>query len=153
MKLLSKTFGIKAARFICNRLTFPGIIIHELSHALFAIIFGAKVTKIKLLTLRDNDRLGWIEYTPMGNKWEQGLQHVFSACAPTVVGMILELLLYYTISKGFIKGHGWIILVIYIMVSIGDHMSMSRQDIKNYIRGGWAPCILCYGILLIVRLF
>ena len=151
IKILNKIVGFKAAIFISNRLTFPGVMIHELSHALFATIFGAKVTKIKLLTLRNDDRLGWVEYITMGNKWKQGLQHVFSACAPTVVGITLELLLYHMLSNGFIKGFGWTVFVIYMMISIGDHMSMSKQDIKNYIRGAWVPFILCYGVLLIIR--
>lgn len=151
IKVLNKIVGYKAAIFVSNKLTFPGVMIHELSHALFATLFGAKVTKMKLFTLRDDDRLGWIEYMTIGNKWKQGLQHVFSACAPTVVGVILELLLYHMLLNGFIKGYGWIALAIYMMISIGDHMSMSKQDIRNYIRWAWAPFILCYGVLLLIR--
>lgn len=152
MKLLNKFVGQKVSSFICNRLTFPGVMIHELSHALFATIMGAKVTKIKLLTLQNDGRLGWIEYIPRGNKWRQGLQHTFCSCAPTVVGLILELFIIDMFSHGLIRGFGWITFTIYMMISIGDHMSMSKQDIKNYMRGIWAPFIVCYGILLVLRL-
>ena len=45
IRLLSKVFGIRVAEFICNRLLFLGTVVHELAHALFAFISGAKVTK------------------------------------------------------------------------------------------------------------
>jgi hypothetical protein len=151
IKLLNRFFSLKTALFICNRVTFPGVMIHELSHALFATIFGAKVTKIKLMTIRDNDRLGYIEYFTTGSILRQGLQHTFCSCAPTVVGIILELILYHILVNNFITGIGWKIFTIYMMISIADHMSMSTQDIKNYIKGSWVAIMITYVVLLILR--
>lgn len=151
VKLLNKFFSQKTTLFICNRVTFPGVIIHELSHALFATIFGAKVTKMRLVTIRDDNRLGYIEYMTKGSSLRQGLQHTFCACAPTVMGILLELLLFHMMSNGFINGVGWKIFIVYMMISIGDHMSMSKQDVKNYLRGSWAAFGIIYAILLLLR--
>ena len=150
-KILNKFFSQKTTLFICNRVTFPGVMIHELSHALFATMFGAKVTKMRLMTIRDDSRLGYIEYITMGSPMKQGLQHTFCACAPTIMGILLELLLFHMLSNGFIVSNGWRIFAIYMMVSIGDHMSMSKQDVKNYLRGSWSVFILTYLILLLLR--
>ena len=149
MKLLNKFVTVKASEFICNRLTFPGIMVHELSHAVFASMLGAKVTKIKLISLRQDGRLGWIEYQTRGKKILQGLQLSWSACAPTIMGAILETMIIHIFSHAGIFSK---VILIYFMISIADHMSMSKQDILNYIHGSWAFCGILYVILLILRL-
>lgn len=51
-RLLTRIFGGSVAFFIRNRLTFLGTVHHELAHALFAFVSGAKVTKIELFCVR-----------------------------------------------------------------------------------------------------
>lgn len=151
IRLLSKFLGNKAANIICNRLTFPGIVVHELSHAAFASIFGAKVTKIKLISLRNDGRLGWIEYQTRGKKILQGLQHSWSACAPTLVGLFLEYLMYVSFigtTNVYVRT-----ILMYFMISVADHMSMSKQDIINYIRGSWAMFIVLWALIFILRTY
>lgn len=145
IRLVSKLFGNKIAYFICNYLTFPGIIIHELSHALFASMSGAKVTKVKLISFKRDGQLGYVQYITRGNKIIQSLQKSWSSAAPTIVGMLLELFLLYLLrNKGDLS---WII--IYLMISIGDHMSMSKQDIKNCLSGCWSVAFIVYILLII----
>lgn len=150
IRILRKLFGGKVASFICNRLTFPGIVVHELSHAVFASMLGASVTKIKLISLRNDGRLGYVEYITRGRKMMQGLQHAWSSCAPTIVGMILEYALFsmFHVAASLPQK----LIIIYFIISIADHMSMSKQDIMNYIRGSWAIAAILYIVLLILRL-
>lgn len=145
IRLFSKLFGNKIAYFICNYLTFPGIIIHEISHALFASMSGAKVTKVKLISFKGDGQLGCVQYITRGNKVIQSLQKSWSSAAPTIVGVLLELFLLHILrNKGALS---WII--IYFMVSISDHMSMSRQDVKNYLSGCWSVALIVYILLII----
>ena len=44
---IQNIFGRKIAYIFANRITFIGTVHHELAHALFAIITGAKIIKIK----------------------------------------------------------------------------------------------------------
>ena len=142
MKLLSKVFGQRFANFICNKLTFIGTIIHECSHALFVVLTGAKLLRIKCITLFNKTELGYVEFKTRGRKPMQMIQLSLVSCAPVVMGLILNsifitLLLTNTYSL-WITVIGW-----YLVVSIFDHMSMSMVDITNYCKGLLfiAPCL------------
>ena len=47
--ILSRIIRGKLYLFVANTLTFPGVMYHELSHALFAFITGAKIEKISMM--------------------------------------------------------------------------------------------------------
>ena len=64
---LAKHMGVSTALFIMNGLTFVGTIHHELSHALYALITGAKVTNVEVFKPKD-DRLGCVEFIPRGRQ-------------------------------------------------------------------------------------
>ena len=93
-RLLSALLGLidhsgKLFLFIANTLTFPGVCYHELSHALFAFITGAKIKKI-VLYHKQKDTLGSVEMIPRGPLPLKWLQLSFSACAPVITGLIGE---------------------------------------------------------------
>jgi len=131
-KSLADASGNKLANFIVYRLTFPGTIIHEFSHAMFAFIAGAKVTKIQCFSTKKNT-LGYVTYQSRGSKIQQGFQHSITACAPVVSGLILIPIfvsLMLQSNDTMLK-----ILFGYLAVSIVNHMNMSNLDIKQYIKG------------------
>lgn len=150
MKLLSKVFGDGLSNFICNRLTFVGTMIHECSHALFAVLTGAKVTKIKCFTLFNKNELGYVEFSTRGCKLLQMLQLALVSCAPVITGLPLI-----TVLISVLVTHSYPIIVMiigwYLVVSILDHMSMSMVDISNYCRGLLliAPCM--FGIFMMLQ--
>ena len=78
---LAKHMGVSTALFIMNGLTFVGTIHHELSHALYALITGAKVTNVEVFKPKD-DRLGCVEFIPRGNWFTKALQMTLSGIAP-----------------------------------------------------------------------
>lgn len=134
MTLMLKLFGGDISFFIKNRLTFVGVILHEASHALFAILSGAKVMKIVWFTTKNSRVLGSVSLMTRGPKLLQSLQLSLSAIAPTVVGLLslYGLRVYYiTHSLSIVK----LIVYIYLVVSIFLHMDMSSEDIKVVLKG------------------
>lgn len=134
MKLISKWVGFKWASFVCNRLTFPGIVLHELSHAFFIWVTGGEVTKVRLLAFGNDGKLGYVNFCTRGTKLQISCQMAFGSCAPVLVGMLAEYLLLLVIFTWELPLYSHIILW-YMVISIFDHMSMSSVDMKNYLRG------------------
>ena len=134
MTFLSKLFSPKAADIICNYVTFPGTMLHELSHAIAAWMTGAKVVNCSLFEINSSGRLGHVEFVPKGNPFKKSWQLAVTSCAPVINGIIWmlvgsKLLTAYNLPF-FIN-----IILVYLLISILDHMSMSKEDIKNYLKG------------------
>lgn len=132
-KSLVKMIGVKLTLFIMNYLTFIGTVHHELSHAIYGFVTGAKITKIELFKPHDG-ALGQVQIVPRGNPILRSFQLCMSAIAPTVQGLITECLL-----LKFFPAQSEIILlkaiIIYVAISIFIHMTMSVQDIKSALKG------------------
>ena len=129
--LISKSGGLYL--FVANRLTFAGVMWHELSHALFAFISGAKVEKISLYH-KEGDHLGYVRYRTRGPWALQCVQHSLSSCAPVVMGLV-AIAVIYTAFTSFELPIWGSVLLIYLFISILVHMDMSTQDLKLYVRG------------------
>lgn len=132
-RLLTKSLSQQKALFVMDRLTFPGTILHELSHALFAWATGAKVQKIKMITFFDSHRLGYVNFQPCGKKSQQRIQLALTSCAPVLTGIIALHIILLLFPSAVAPWHQ--VLLVYLFISIFNHMSMSNQDIKNYLRG------------------
>ena len=74
IRLLTQAFNGKVACLIVNRLTFVGTIIHEYSHAFFAMLSGAKVTEIRCFDIGKGDQLGHCSFYTQGSKLQQMMQ-------------------------------------------------------------------------------
>ena len=132
-KSMAKSIGVSVTIFILDYLTFIGTVHHELSHALYALITGAKVTKVEIFKPTGN-RLGCVEFSPRGNWITKSLQLTLSAVAPTVQGFVSEVLLFKLIT--WLQGPLWLKIVIgYVMASIFIHMTMSSADVKAAWKG------------------
>ncbi len=132
-KALAKTVEISITLFVMNYLTFIGTVHHELSHALYGFVTGAKITKVELFK-PNGTTLGQIQIVPRGNVVFRSFQLCMSAIAPTVQGLITECLL-----LKFFPAQSEIIwlkaIIVYVMISIFIHMTMSIQDIKSALKG------------------
>lgn len=144
LRFLSRIFGIHMAEFICNRLLFLGTVVHELSHALFAFVSGARVTKIRCFTLFSKNTLGYVEFCTVGGPFRRSFQLAFSSCAPTVVGCFILSVIFHIWSLSDLSIPLRIFLV-YFGVSVADHMSMSNVDVRNYVRG----CVFLSSVLFV----
>lgn len=128
--------------------TYIGTVIHEFSHAAFAVLTGAKVNKITLIP--HGTTLGSVEYTPRGNKFFQGLQMSLSAVAPTLVGTLLLFLLFTEVHPLLTEAWHYV-LFYYLALSILFHMDLSLQDLRNFFSGIWS--FLAVSLLVTVVLY
>lgn len=152
LKILAKTTGSKIAYFMCNRFTFVGTVIHELSHALFVFLTGGKLIKVKLLEVSKDGTLGHVEFALCGPKWKQKCQLSIISCAPVFMGLLLEYILIKLVI-GYSLGVWIEILLWYFIISILDHMSMSDVDIKNYLKGMIVVFPMMFVFVLFVQYF
>lgn len=149
INLFSRLTNHKIAYFLCNYATFVGTIIHEYSHAMFGTLTGAKVTNIKCFEF-SGGRLGHVEFIPTGNKLKQSIQLAAIGCAPVVMGLIIEDIL----IKCFLCSTTTAAKIIlgYLILSVFNHMSMSKSDIKNYTKGLWVILPILFLLLTVMQM-
>lgn len=148
LRIICYFFGAKFALFTCNRLTFLGVIAHELSHALLIFLTGGRVVGIHLFEFRRDGRLGHVDFQTLGSRKQRLIQLAMGSCAPVLLG-IFNTFIVWKFIQSHMFGVGWTIFLWYLLVSIICHMSMSKEDLKNYFRGLsyvfpaiWSICML-----------
>lgn len=146
VKISVNFLGQKKTYFLFNRLTFVGVIHHELSHALWATLTGAKVKKIVFFKPR-GDMLGYVEFKPRGNFVLQAIQQTITAIAPVFCGLFTIGGLWY-LSNTYSLSLLVSILVDYCIFSIFIHMTMSAQDVRVMWRG--MPIVYLVVLALVV---
>lgn len=114
------------AYFIATKLTFPGVIVHECSHALGAFITGAKVIEFHpfYFFIRNGGTLGEVVVGYSTGLWGN-VQKFVTGIGPLVGCSIVLYFLSRWSPDGYYK-----IVKIWLIVSMIIHMNMSGQDIK-----------------------
>ena len=74
-----------------------GTAVHELGHAIFVILFGHKITKIKLFSPDSNGTLGYIEHTFNPKNYYHRIGNFFIGIGPIVFGSIVMYFFSYVI--------------------------------------------------------
>jgi len=139
----------KITLFIANRLTLPGVIVHEYSHAIFAKLTGAIVNKISVFDIFHKGMLGHVDFSLTGGKIKQSLQLTLTSCAPIIMGFMVLIVLSFGVLPTC-KNLGEILLIIYLIISIVNHLSMSPQDIMLYRRGLMVTVVVVSLMLMLV---
>lgn len=147
---LSKVMGAGPAFVIRNYVTYPGTIHHEFAHALLGTVMGAKVTRITLVPR--GQTLGQVEFIPRGNLFLRSLQLSISAVAPVICGGISLSLMYMFLWQKLTEWWHYP-LFIYFFISILFHMTMSTQDLKNFVKGLIPSLIVIYVVTLAILVF
>lgn len=131
---LSSLTDSHTANLVANYLTFPGVILHELSHAIGAKISGAKLDSVRLFE-PDGQSLGKVEFTCRGKKRrEVAFQRALSSCAPVLGGFVF---VPFFMTMASWAGSYWLLAILswHGAFSMACHMDMSKQDMKNYLKG------------------
>jgi len=148
--LFANSLGVTSTLLFFNFLTFPGVMHHELSHAFFAFITGAKVCSIDLFHLPKDGSLGSVSYIPRGPFLLQGLQMSLSSIAPSVTPLITVPFLY-KYAQGLSGTPMYV--VYYLILSILAHIGMSDADFKGLIKGLIQTFIIIIILVTIYILF
>lgn len=85
IKNFARSFGMKSIMIT----GFIGVPVHEMSHAIFAAIFGHKITAVKLLQKPDeNGVMGYVEHSYNQNSIYQQVGNFFIGTAPIFGGIL-----------------------------------------------------------------
>lgn len=167
-QLLAGTFGLNSQLV----LGWIGIVIHELSHLLVAVLFGHRITRVKLLNLSQNDgSLGSVSSTYNPNSLYQKMGNFFIGIAP-IYGCFLAIIV---VMKNFFPQimillennsfttslyqpdeifsiKGLIGLLILFSIVLGG-FDLSRSDFTGMSSGATSMALVIIGIGLLFDLF
>lgn len=133
--------------------TAPGVIAHELAHAITCIPFGHRIDELVLFRPDRDGTLGYVKHSYNArNPWAV-LGNAFIGTAPLWSGIFLLHLLFAHAFPHLDQwkqalSHPWTWLWIYLLLAIGAHMRLSMMDV----RGSWVALVL-WTILLGVFLY
>lgn len=166
---LASLFGVQGYVF----LTAPGVMIHELSHAFFCIIFRHEIVEMKLFSPEEDGTLGYVNHRYDLNSRYQRIGNFFIGTGP-VWGGILSLwivtLLFLPsetidlnkgIFGGFTDALGYIFSLdfwsswqsyvwLYLVLTISSHITLSTSDLHGAAEGG---VVLISTVILMELLF
>ncbi|AET31159.1 MAG: hypothetical protein ACTH90_01760 [Leuconostoc mesenteroides] len=131
--LLSQWLTIHTSYTITAILSFFGVVIHELSHLIVAIIFRHHITEFRLWQISDDGVLGYVnrEYNP--SSFYQKLGNIFISIAPIVgvTAAICSLIKFIWVPGLYIRNT----FVILIIGSLLLGFNLSAADWQNFRRG------------------
>lgn len=78
-----KLFGIQAFVYLLA----PGVMLHELGHALFCIPFGHKIVEMKLFSPQNDGTLGWVNHSYNPNSFRANIGNFFIGTGPVWLGV------------------------------------------------------------------
>ncbi|MEI6479967.1 MAG: hypothetical protein WCO12_00375 [bacterium] len=118
-------------RTLISYLTFPGVIIHELSHKKFCDWFGVEVYKVRYFKF--GTTLGYVDHA-VPSKY---FQTFWISIGPLIINSILTIVssaagAHFILVNNYSYVRGlWLWVVVWIIFSIGFHAIPSDADVEN----------------------
>ena len=156
-KSLAKILGIQGYIY----LNCPGVMVHEIGHALFCIIFRHKIIEMKLFSPKADGTLGYVNHSYNPNNFYQRIGNFFIGTGPVWFGFIV---LYFISQQllpngmnisDFISANFWgrwqSYVWLYLSLTIASHITLSRPDLAGSTDGVIAilavalSCFLLFG--------
>ena len=171
-KSLAKLIGLKAYIY----LTCPGVMAHEIGHALFCIIFRHKIVEMKLFSPSDDGTLGYVNHSYNPNSLFQKTGNFFIGTGPIWLGITLVWLIsskmlpdgmlcvhehFLSGTKNFLSclfslefwSHWQSYLWLYLAITISSHVTLSPPDLSGSAKGSVSMIFFVLLIFLLTGWF
>lgn len=134
-----------------------GIIVHELSHLIMALIFGHHIQHFRLLQLPKNDQVGFVQHTANPKNPWQTFGNLLIGTAPIFGnGLAVYLVTFYLQPSLFKFSFNldwqfflWLLLTFSLLLGIG----LSSADFHNASQGFWIALLLIFLTALAMTAF
>ncbi|WP_295156027.1 hypothetical protein [uncultured Brachyspira sp.] len=93
-RIFAKTLGSKTEVYITGWIGTP---IHELSHALFCLLFRHKINDIKLFSAK-SDTIGYVLHSYDSRSWYQQMGNFFIGVGPIIIGTFIVYILFIALA-------------------------------------------------------
>ena len=143
-KSLAKIFGIQGDIY----LTAPGVMLHEIGHAVFCLIFRHKIVEMKLFSPEEDGTLGYVNHSYNPNSFYQRIGNFFIGTGPIWFGVAVLCLISWLllpnemqISDFFLLnfwGRWQSYIWLYLALTISSHITLSPPDLAGSVDGGIA---------------
>ena len=143
-KSLAKIFGIQGYIY----LTAPGVMIHEIGHAVFCLIFRHKIVEMKLFSPEEDGTLGYVNHSYNPNSFYQRIGNFFIGTGPIWFGVaVLSLISWLLLPNemqisDFFSLNFWgrwqSYIWLYLALTISSHITLSPPDLAGSVDGGIA---------------
>ena len=147
-KSLAKLLGIQGYIY----LTCPGVMVHEIGHALFCVIFRHKIVEMKLYSPEADGTLGYVNHSYNPKSIYQRIGNFFIGTGPIWFGIavlcfVSWLLLPNEMNIGNLfsanfwgrwQSYVWL----YFALTIASHITLSPPDLAGSVDGGIAILIM-----------
>lgn len=68
-------------------ITFPGVVLHEIGHMIFCLLFGHKIIDFKLFSPEENGTLGYVNHAYNSGSFYQRIGNFFIGTGPVWIGL------------------------------------------------------------------
>ena len=143
-KSLAKIFGIQGDIY----LTAPGVMLHEIGHAVFCLIFRHKIVEMKLFSPEEDGTLGYVNHSYNPNSFYQRIGNFFIGTGPIWFGVaVLSLISWLLLPNemqisNFFSLNFWgrwqSYIWLYLALTISSHITLSPPDLAGSVDGGIA---------------
>lgn len=156
-KSMAKLLGVKGYVY----LTCPGVMVHELGHAVFCVIFGHHINEMKLFSPEEDGTLGYVNHSYNPKSRYQNIGNFFIGTGPIWFGIaVLWLISKFFLPDGILNGDADIFsrierlfaficslefwtdwksyLWLYLAITVSSHVTLSPPDLAGAVKGGAA---------------
>ena len=143
-KSLAKIFGIQGYIY----LTCPGVMVHEIGHALFCVIFRHKIVEMKLFSPEEDGTLGYVNHSYNPNSFYQRIGNFFIGTGPIWFGVAVLCLISWLLLPNEMQisdffslnfwGRWQSYIWLYLALTISSHITLSPPDLAGSVDGGIA---------------